>query len=257
MVNIYTKKDVLGMIEAGKVLAEVHRRLRTFIKEGVTTLEIDAYVESILKEFEATAEQKGYEGFPYATCASVNDEICHGFPTEYVLKDGDIVTIDMVVNLNGSLADSAWTYAVGNISEEARHLMDTTLKCLYLGIKEAKVGNRLGDIGHAIQSYAEGEGFSVVREFVGHGIGKTMHEDPQVLHYGEAGRGLRIQEGMVFTIEPMINEGTFNLKIDKNGWTARTRDGKLSAQYEHQLAITKDGPIIITDQGDTNPFEGE
>ncbi|WP_311561444.1 type I methionyl aminopeptidase [Peptoniphilus duerdenii] len=257
MVNIYTKKDVLGMIEAGKVLAEVHRRLRTFIKEGVTTLEIDAYVESILKEFGATAEQKGYEGFPYATCASVNDEICHGFPTEYILKDGDIVTIDMVVNLNGSLADSAWTYAVGNISEEARHLMDTTLKCLYLGIKEAKVGNRLGDIGHAIQSYAEGEGFSVVREFVGHGIGKTMHEDPQVLHYGEAGRGLRIQEGMVFTIEPMINEGTFNLKIDKNGWTARTRDGKLSAQYEHQLAITKDGPIIITDQGDTNPFEGE
>lgn len=257
MVNIYTKKDVLGMIEAGKVLAEVHRRLRTFIKEGVTTLEIDAYVESILKEFGATAEQKGYEGFPYATCASVNDEICHGFPTEYALKDGDIVTIDMVVNLNGSLADSAWTYAVGNISEEARHLMDTTLKCLYLGIKEAKVGNRLGDIGHAIQTYAEGEGFSVVREFVGHGIGKTMHEDPQVLHYGEAGRGLRIQEGMVFTIEPMINEGTFNLKIDKNGWTARTRDGKLSAQYEHQLAITKDGPIIITDQGDTNPFEGE
>lgn len=257
MVNIYTKKDVLGMIEAGKVLAEVHRRLRTFIKEGVTTLEIDAYVESILKEFGATAEQKGYEGFPYATCASVNDEICHGFPTEYALKDGDIVTIDMVVNLNGSLADSAWTYAVGNISEEARHLMDTTLKCLYLGIKEAKVGNRLGDIGHAIQSYAEGEGFSVVREFVGHGIGKTMHEDPQVLHYGEAGRGLRIQEGMVFTIEPMINEGTFNLKIDKNGWTARTRDGKLSAQYEHQLAITNDGPIIITDQGDTNPFEGE
>lgn len=257
MVNIYTKKDVLGMIEAGKVLAEVHRRLRTFIKEGVTTLEIDAYVESILKEFGATAEQKGYEGFPYATCASVNDEICHGFPTEYALKDGDIVTIDMVVNLNGSLADSAWTYAVGDISKEARHLMDTTLKCLYLGIKEAKVGNRLGDIGHAIQSYAEGEGFSVVREFVGHGIGKTMHEDPQVLHYGEAGRGLRIQEGMVFTIEPMINEGTFNLKIDKNGWTARTRDGKLSAQYEHQLAITKDGPIIITDQGDTNPFEGE
>lgn len=257
MVNIYTENDILGMIEAGKVLAEVHRRLRTFIKEGVSTLEIDEYVESILKEYGATAEQKGYEGFPYATCASVNDEICHGFPTEYRLKDGDIVTIDMVVNLNGSLADSAWTYAVGDISEEARHLMDTTLKCLYLGIEQAKVGNRLGDIGNAIQTYAEGEGFSVVREFVGHGIGKTMHEDPQVLHYGEAGRGLRIQEGMVFTIEPMINEGTFNLKIDKNGWTARTRDGKLSAQYEHQLAITKDGPIIITDQGDTNPFEGE
>lgn len=257
MVNIYTENDILGMVEAGKVLAEVHRRLRTFIKEGVSTLEIDEYVESILKEYGATAEQKGYEGFPYATCASVNDEICHGFPKEYRLKDGDIVTIDMVVNLNGSLADSAWTYAVGNISEEARHLMDTTLKCLYLGIEQAKVGNRLGDIGNAIQTYAEGEGFSVVREFVGHGIGKTMHEDPQVLHYGEAGRGLRIQEGMVFTIEPMINEGTFNLKIDKNGWTARTRDGKLSAQYEHQLAITKDGPIIITDQGDTNPFEGE
>lgn len=254
MVNIYTKRDVEGMIEAGKILAEVHRRLRKFIKEGVSTLEIDKYVESILEEYGATAEQKGYEGYPFATCASVNDEICHGFPTDYVLKDGDIVTIDMVVNKDGSLADSAWTYAVGNISDEARRLMDTTLKCLYIGIKEAKVGNRLGDIGHAIQTYAEKNGFSVVRDFVGHGIGKSMHEDPQVLHYGTAGRGLRITEGMVFTIEPMINAGTFHLKIDRNGWTARTQDGKLSAQYEHQLAITKDGPIIITDQGDTDPF---
>ena len=156
----------------------------------------------------------------------------------------------MVVNVDGWLADSAWSYEVGNVSPEAKKLLQVTREAMYKGIEKAVIGNRLGDIGAAVQKHAEDNGYSVVREFVGHGIGQEMHEDPQVLHYGKAGRGLRLQEGMVFTIEPMINMGKKELTIDDNGWTARTKDGSLSAQYEHQIAITKDGPIIITDQGD-------
>lgn len=164
------------------------------------------------------------------------------------MKQGDIVTIDMVVNLNGGLADSAWTYAVGEVSEKTQYYLDVKKKSLYLGIAQAQVGNRLGDIGYAIQSYAEAEKFSVVRDFTGHGIGKTLHEEPTVLHYGKPGKGLRLKEGMVITIEPMLNEGSWHAKMDKNGWTARTFDGKLSAQYEHTIVITKDGPLILTEQ---------
>lgn len=250
MVIIKTKEQIEMMKEAGEILAEVHRNIKEMIKPGVTTMEIDNLVEEILKEKGATAEQKGYHGYEYATCASINDEVCHGFPRNEPLNEGDIVTIDMVVNYNGWLADSAWSYAVGEISEEAENLMEVTKKALYLGIEQAKVGNRLGDIGHAIQSYVESKGYSVVRDFVGHGIGQNMHEDPQVLHYGRAGRGLRLQEGMTLTIEPMINIGTYKTTMDDNGWTARSLDGSLSAQYEHTLAITEDGPIILTDQGE-------
>ena len=154
----------------------------------------------------------------------------------------------MVVNLNGALADSAWTYGVGEISEADQKLMDVTKEALYRGIEQAKVGNRIGDIGHAIQTFVEGEGFSVVREFIGHGIGPRMHEKPDVPHYGLPGKGPRLREGMVITIEPMVNAGTYFTKMDPNGWTARTLDGKKSAQYEHTIAITKDGPIILTNQ---------
>ncbi|HEX7064179.1 MAG TPA: type I methionyl aminopeptidase, partial [Bacillales bacterium] len=192
----------------------------------------------------------GFEGYPYATCASVNDEICHGFPTEKPLKEGDIVTIDMVVNLHGWMADSAWSYKVGEVSEQADDLLKTTKESLYAGIEQAVPGNRMGDIGHAIQSLAEPRGFSVVRQFIGHGIGPTMHEDPQVPHFGTAGKGMRLKEGMVITIEPMLNTGAFEAKVDSNNWTARTVDGGLSAQYEHTVAITKDGPLILTDQDD-------
>ena len=250
MIIIKTEDEIKKMQVAGKVLSDVHHKLRDFIKPGVKTIEIDRFVENYLKERGAYPEQKGYEGYPYSICASVNDEICHGFPSEYVLKDGDIITVDMVVNVNGWLADSAWSYEVGEVSEEAKKLLRVTRECMYKGIEKAVIGNRLGDIGAAVQKHAEENGYSVVREFVGHGIGQEMHEDPQVLHYGKAGRGLRLQEGMVFNIEPMINMGKKELTIDDNGWTARTADGSLSAQYEHQLAITKDGPIIITDQGD-------
>ncbi|GAY76733.1 methionine aminopeptidase [Sporolactobacillus inulinus] len=216
------------------------------IRPGTTTWEIEEFVNDFLEKNGAIAEEKGFEGYQFATCASVNDEICHGFPNKKPLKKGDIVTIDMVVNLNGAMSDSAWSYAVGEISDEAQHLLETTEKSLYKGIEQAVVGNRLGDIGYAIQSYAEAEGLSVVREFVGHGIGPTMHEDPPVAHYGRPGRGLRLREGMTITIEPMLNTGDWRAKVDANGWTARTVDGSLSAQYEHTLAITKNGPEILT-----------
>lgn len=248
MIIIKTEEQIQKMKKAGEILAGVHREIKKMVKPGITTMEIDKFVEDYLAERGATAEQKGYNGYPYATCASVNDEICHGFPREEKLKNGDILTIDMVVNLDGWLADSAWSYGVGQVSDEVQKLLDVTKKALYLGIEQAKIGNRLGDIGHAIQSYVEAQGFSVVKDFVGHGIGEDMHEDPQVMHYGVKGRGTRLTEGMVITIEPMVNMGEYHMKIDENGWTARTVDNSLSAQYEHTLAITKDGPMIITDQ---------
>lgn len=236
------------MQKAGEILIATHKEIANMIKPGISTMEINQFVESFLKKQGATPEQKGFEGYEFATCASINDEICHGFPRREALKDGDIVTVDMVVNYNGGLADSAWSYAVGNVDEKGLKLMEVTKKALYLGIEQAQVGNRIGDIGHAIQTYAEGQGFSVVREFTGHGIGPTLHEPPHIPHFGEAGKGVRLKEGMVITIEPMINEGEWKSKMDDNGWTARTVDGGRSAQYEHTLAITKDGPLIITEQ---------
>ncbi|NEU30066.1 type I methionyl aminopeptidase [bacterium LRH843] len=248
MITLKSEREINLMHEAGKLLAACHREIAKRMKPGITTLEIDDFVEQFLKEHGATPEQKGYRGYQFATCASVNDEICHGFPRNTPLADGDIVTIDMVVNLKGALADSAWTYAVGNISDEKKKLLKVTNDSLYKGIEKAVIGNRVGDIGHAIQSFAELEGFSVVRDFTGHGIGPTLHEEPQILHYGAAGKGTRLKEGMVITIEPMINQGTWQSKMDSNGWTARTIDGKLSAQYEHTIAITKNGPLILTEQ---------
>lgn len=246
MIILKTKQEIEDMRTSGKLLAECHEQLKSLIKPGITTLQIDEFVENFLRERGATPEQKGYHGFPFATCASVNDVICHGFPNKEPLKEGDIVTIDMVVNLNGALSDSAWSYRVGQVSEQAEKLLTVTEKCLYLGIEQAVVGNRIGDIGHAIQTYAEANGFSVVRHFIGHGIGKSMHEDPQVPHYGSPGKGVRLKAGMVITIEPMLNTGDYAIKMDSDGWTARTIDGGLSAQYEHTLAITEDGPIILT-----------
>ena len=248
MIILKTKDQIEQMHKAGKILASCHKEVAKMIKPGVTTWEIDQFVEKFLAEHGATPEQKGYHGYPYATCASVNDVICHGFPKQEPLNEGDIVTIDMVVNLDGWLADSAWSYPVGQVSEEASNLLKVTKECLYLGIEQAVAGNRIGDISHAIQKYAEGLGYSVVRDFCGHAIGQEMHEDPQVPHYGPAGKGPRLKEGMVITIEPMLNVGTYHAKVDDDGWTARTRDGKLSAQYEHTIAITSDGPVILTKQ---------
>ena len=243
-----SKREIKQMQEAGKLLVKVHKEIAKMIKPGITTMEIDHFVEEYLHAHGATPEQKGYQDYPYATCASINDEICHGFPRKEPLKDGDIVTIDMVVNLNGGLADSAWSYEVGEVDEKGKRLLEVTKKSPYIGIEQAQVGNRVGDIGHAIQTYAEGEGFSVVREFTGHGIGPTIHEPPHIPHFGLPNKGTRLKEGMVITIEPMINEGTWKSKMDANNWTARTMDQGRSAQYEHTLAITKNGPLILTDQ---------
>lgn len=250
MIIIKTEKEIEKMQKAADLLIQVHRALRNEVKPGVSTLELDRFVEKFITDRGGYPEQKGYQGFPYSICASVNDEICHGFPSERKLEDGDLLTIDMVVNVDGYLADSAWSYAVGELSPEAQKLMDVTRECLYKAIDIVKPGTRLGDIGHVIQTHAEANGFSVVRDFVGHGIGTNMHEDPQVLHYGRPNRGVRLEEGMVFTIEPMINAGDWPIAMDKNGWTARTRDGSLSCQYEHTLAVTKDGVIVLTEQGE-------
>jgi len=246
MITIKTAEQLKNMRKAGRLLALCHKQIARRIRPGVTTREIDSFVEQFLKKHGAKPAQKGYMGYPYATCASVNDVICHGFPDEEPLKNGDIVTIDMVVNLNGWLADSAWSYPVGTVSPRPRKLLKTTLQALEAGIRQAVIGNRIGDIGHAIQSLAEKEGFSVVRQFVGHGIGQRIHEDPVIPHFGRPGTGLRLEEGMVITIEPMLNMGDWQVKIDSNGWTARTVDGQWSAQYEHTVAITSDGPQILT-----------
>ncbi|MGF9908162.1 type I methionyl aminopeptidase [Brevibacillus porteri] len=248
MIILKTPEEIELMHAAGKILAACHREIAKMIRPGISTWEIDQFAEEFLAKNGATPEQKGFHGYPYATCGSVNDVICHGFPKKEPLRDGDIVTIDMVVRKNGWLADSAWSYEVGTVSPEAKRLLEVTEKSLYLGIEQAVVGNRIGDISHAIQTYAQAQGYSVVRDFTGHGIGQEMHEEPFVPHFGPPGRGQRLKEGMVITIEPMLNIGTYHATVDEDGWTARTRDGKLSAQYEHTLAITADGPVILTKQ---------
>ncbi|TXC90271.1 type I methionyl aminopeptidase [Metabacillus litoralis] len=248
MIILKSKREIDLMHKAGQLLAKCHKEIAKMIKPGVTTLEIDKFVDEYLAQHGATPEQKGYKGYEYATCASINDEICHGFPRNTPLQNGDIVTIDMVVNLNGALADSAWSYAVGEVSDEATRLLHITEEALNRAVAQSVIGNRIGDIGYAIQSYVEGEGVSVVRDFTGHGIGRTIHEAPTILHYGEQNKGVRLKEGMVITIEPMVNLGAWQSKMDDNKWTARTIDGKLSAQYEHTIAITKEGPLILTKQ---------
>lgn len=250
MITRKSEREIEQMKKAGDILVACHQAIAKMIKPGVTTMEINEVAESLMREKGAIPEQIGFNGYEYATCASINDEICHGFPRHEKLMDGDIVTVDMVVNYKGGLADSAWTYAVGEVDDKGKRLMEVTKESLYKGIEQAKAGNRIGDIGHAIQTYAEGEGFSVVRDFTGHGIGPTMHEPPHIPHFGLPNKGLRLKEGMVVTIEPMINEGSWQSQMDDNGWTARTIDQGRSAQYEHTLVITKGEPLILTDQGE-------
>ena len=248
MITLKSPREIEAMAKSGEILAGIHVQLRDFIKPGLTTAQVDKFVQDKIEAAGAVAAQIGYEGYKYATCTSVNDEICHGFPSNYVLKDGDIVKVDFCVDLAGAISDSCWTYAVGQVSPENQALMEVTKEALYKGIEAAQVGNRIGDIGHAIQTYAEAKGYGVVRDFIGHGIGPTIHEEPGIPHYGTKGKGLRLKEGMTITIEPMITTGTWQMKMDNNGWTARTRDGGNCAQYEHSLVITKEGPRILTKQ---------
>lgn len=246
MIVIKSRHEIEIMREAGQVVAGCHQALADFIRPGITTAQIDEFVESFIHKHHMEPAQKGYKGYPFAACTSVNDVVCHGFPGQYQLKEGDIITVDMVALHKGLHADSAWSYAVGEISDEAKHLMEVTKTALFTGIEQSVIGNQISDIGHAIQTYVESEGLSVVRDFIGHGIGRQMHESPEVLHYGPPHKGPRIKKGMTFTIEPMVNTGTYNVKVDDDGWTARTEDGSLSIQFEHTLAITENGPEILT-----------
>lgn len=248
MITLKSKAEIEQMRKAGRIVAAFHQAIAGMIRPGVSTLDIELFAVRFLKENNARAYTVGYNGYPYATCASVNDVIAHGFPSPKPLKEGDIVSIDIVAEADGWIGDSAWSYAVGEVSEEARNLMRVTKECLYLGIEKAVVGNRIGDVMHAVQSHAERNGYSVVRDLLGHGVGREMHEEPNYPHVGKPGKGFRLKEGMVMTIEPMINAGKAFMTVDADGWTARTADGSLSAQYEHTIAITADGPIILTEQ---------
>lgn len=217
------------------------------IKPGVTTAEIDRLVEVYLASRGATPAQKGYRGFPFAICASVNEVVCHGFPGTVPLQEGDIVTIDIVVNKNGWMADSAWSYRVGNVSQEAERLLQVTERALAAGIEAARSGNRVGDIGYAVQEVARKAGVGIVKPLIGHGIGRNMHEPPDVPNFGRPRSGPKLQAGMVITIEPILTLGdTGAVFWDQDGWTIRSADGSLGAHYEHTLAITEEGPVILT-----------
>lgn len=246
-VILKSKDEIARIREAGIILADCHREIAAMIAPGITTAEIDLFVESFLAQKGAIPEQKGYRGFPFATCASINDVVCHGFPGDYKLKQGDIVTIDMVVNKKGWLADSAWSYRVGDVEPEADQLLKTTEKALYAGIAQAVPGNRVGDIGHAVQRVAQEAGVGIVKPLIGHGIGRKMHEPPDVPNFGRPHSGMKLQPGMVLTVEPIFTRGETGAVLwDNDGWTIRSADGSLGAHYEHTLAILEDGPVILT-----------
>ena len=229
----------------GKTLAEVAK----YIKVGVTTLELDKIAEDFIRSNGALPGFLGYQGFPNTLCVSVNDQVVHGIPSNYALKDGDIVSVDCGTIIDGFYGDSAYTFCVGNVDPKVKKLLDTTKEALYKGIEQARHGNRIGDIGYAIQQHCQAAGFSVVREMVGHGVGRNMHEDPEVPNYGKRGQGLQLREGMVIAIEPMINMGNRGIVFERDGWTIRTIDRKPSAHFEHTIAIQKgDASILSTFQ---------
>ncbi|RRJ63743.1 type I methionyl aminopeptidase [Paenibacillus oralis] len=246
-IRIKTKEEIMRMREAGRILAECHQGIAGLIGPGITTLEIDSFVESFLAGRGATPEQKGYHGFPFATCASVNDVVCHGFPGDRKLQSGDIVTIDIVVNKNGWLADSAWSYRIGKVGPDAEKLLQTTEQALGAGIAQAYPGNKIGDIGYAVQRVAEAANTGIVKALIGHGIGRSMHEPPDVPNFGRPKSGVTLKPGMVITIEPIFTGGDTGAVLwEEDGWTIRSADGSLGAHYEHTLAITEDGPMVLT-----------
>ncbi|ASS68874.1 MULTISPECIES: type I methionyl aminopeptidase [unclassified Paenibacillus] len=247
-ITLRTPEEISQMRRAGAIVAECHRQIAAMIAPGITTMDIERHVEAYIRSQDAIPYTIGYKGYKYATCASVNDVIAHGFPSDAPLAEGDLCTIDIVVQADGWIGDSAWTYAVGQLPDEARRLMEVTRECLDIGIREAQPGKKIGDVMHAVQKHAEENGFSVVRDLLGHGVGRELHEEPNFAHVGKPGKGFRLKEGMVLTIEPMINEGTWQMFIDSDGWTCRTMDGKRSAQYEHTLVIQEGGPLILTQQ---------
>ena len=250
MISLKSPREIEIMRRANVIVAEVLQELKLRVAPDVTTLELDTIAEELTLKKKAIPAFKGYSVggriYPRCLCASINDEIVHGIPSKRALRDGDIIGLDYGVIYDGFYGDSAITVGVGKVSDEAQRLMDVTEQCLYRGIQELHEGKRLGDLGAAVQRLAESAGFSVVRAFVGHGIGKKLHEEPPVPNYGEPDRGLRLKEGMVLAIEPMVNIGSYEVEIKEDGWTAVTKDGSLAAHFEHSVAITKDGPYILS-----------
>lgn len=247
MIALRSPREIERIRDASKIVAESLLAVKEAAKPGVSTYDLDQVAEQTTRKLGGRPAFKGYLGFPACLCTSVNDRVVHGIPRrDEVLKEGDIIGIDYGVEKEGYYGDSAMTIPIGAVTEEARRLIKVTEECLYLEIEQARVGNRISDIGHACQAHAEQAGFSVVREFVGHGIGTKPHEDPQVPNYGVPGRGLRLKPGMVLALEPMINLGTEKVEILKDGWTVVTLDRKISAHFEHTVAITDNGPEILT-----------
>jgi len=246
MIPIKTKQEIESIRKAGKILAEVMDIIKQKTKAGIATVQINDLSEDLIEKAGGIPAFKGYRGFPTSACISVNEEIVHGIPGKKVLKNGDIVSVDLGIKLDGYYADVAFTMAVGNVNGKLKKLVDVTKKALDIGISKAKVGNRLSDISHSVQSYVESNGFSVVRDFVGHGIGKELHEDPEVPNFGQPKLGPELKAGMVFAIEPMVNVGTWESEVLGDGWTAVTKDRLPSAHFEHTVAITENGPQILT-----------
>ncbi len=259
-ITIHKEADFIKMRAAGYLAAEILDFIAEFVKEGVTTNELDKLCHNKIIESGAIPAPLNYKGFPKSICTSINHVVCHGIPNEKSLKNGDILNIDVTVILDGWYGDSSRMYYVGEPSIKAKRLCQITYECMMLGIEQVKPGNTIGDIGHAIQTYAEKNGFSVVRDYCGHGIGRVFHTDPSVVHYGRKGTGVVLKEGMFFTVEPMINAGKFETILSKHdGWTVTTRDKSLSAQFEHTVGVTKDGVEIFTTSPrglDFPPYKG-
>ncbi|KAF0122417.1 MAG: methionyl aminopeptidase [bacterium] len=246
MIILKSKEEIELLRKSNQIVVHILKALRKIIKPGITTLELDSYAEEQIRKKGAIPAFKGYRGFPASLCVSVNEQLVHGIPDSRRLKEGDIVSMDLGVVRSGFYGDAAITVPVGKISQEATKLLDVTQNALYKGIEQAKAGGRLYDISHAIQSWVEGNGFSVVRDFVGHGIGRNLHEEPQIPNFGLPNRGVQLKAGMVLALEPMVNVGTWRVKVQPDGWTVVTVDGSLCAHFEHTIAITEDGPDILT-----------
>ena len=246
MITLKSKREIELLKEAGHIVYLTHQYLRPYIKAGIKTKELDSLAEKFIRSKGATPSFKGYEGFPSTLCISINDEVVHGFPSERVLQDGDIISIDIGACYKGYHGDSAWTYTVGSVSDDAKYLLEHTEKALYEGIKQAKVGARIGDISYAIEKYAKEHNLGVVKELVGHGVGTSIHESPDVPNYGTKGTGPKIRDGMVIAIEPMLTLGSPDIYIEDNDWTVKTVDSSLSAHFEHTIGVTNDGVIILT-----------
>jgi methionyl aminopeptidase len=241
-----SKKEIEKMRAAGQLVGSVLRELRGMVVPGITTIEIDRAAEKMIRDAGALPTFKGYHGFPFSICASVNEQVVHGFPSNYKLKEGDLFSIDCGVTLEGFVGDTATTVPVGTVCEDWQKLIRVTEECLERAIEQCRPGKHLGDIGWAVQELAESQGYSVVRDYVGHGIGRQMHEDPQIPNYGKPGQGPKIKVGYVFAVEPMVNMGGHHTKVLSDGWTVVTLDGQPSAHSEHTIAITENGPEVLT-----------